>query len=81
VICSQKACRLKIREIRRAGRTGRQGCADLTPWFPGKYGWRVSELEAKYIMFLLSAIDRLALWAGSEAMLPVYLIGTSTGRR
>jgi Kef-type K+ transport system membrane component KefB len=47
----------------------------LTPWFFKKYGGRVSELEAKYILFLLFAMGGLALWAGSEAVLPAYLIG------
>jgi Kef-type K+ transport system membrane component KefB len=47
----------------------------LTPWFFKKYGGRVSELEAKYILFLLFAMGGLALWAGSEAVLPAYIIG------
>jgi len=47
----------------------------LTPWFFKKYGGRVSELEAKYILFLLFALGGLAVWAGSEAVLPAYLIG------
>jgi glutathione-regulated potassium-efflux system ancillary protein KefC len=47
----------------------------LTSRFFRKYGGRVSELEAKYILFLLFALGGLALWAGSEAVLPAYLIG------
>jgi glutathione-regulated potassium-efflux system ancillary protein KefC len=47
----------------------------LTPRFFRKYGGRVSELEAKYILFLLFALGGLAVWAGSEAVLPAYLIG------
>lgn len=47
----------------------------LTPWFFQKYGGRVSELEAKYILFLLFALGGLAVWAGSEAVLPAYMIG------
>src|SRR5271157_4008471 len=47
----------------------------LTPWFFRKYGGRVSELEAKYILFLLFALGGLAVWAGSEAVLPAYIIG------
>jgi glutathione-regulated potassium-efflux system ancillary protein KefC len=47
----------------------------LTPRFFQKYGGRVSELEAKYILFLLFAWGGLALWAGSEAVLPAYLVG------
>lgn len=40
-----------------------------------KYGGRVSELETKYILFLLFALGGLAVWAGSEAVLPAYMIG------
>jgi glutathione-regulated potassium-efflux system ancillary protein KefC len=40
-----------------------------------KYGGRVSELEAKYLLFVLFALGGLAVWAGSEAVLPAYLIG------
>ncbi len=47
----------------------------LTPRFFRKYGGRVSELEAKYILFLLFAMGGLAVWAGSEAVLPAYIIG------
>jgi glutathione-regulated potassium-efflux system ancillary protein KefC len=47
----------------------------LTPWFFRKYGGRVSELEAKYLLFVLFALGGLALWAGSEAVLPAYLVG------
>jgi Kef-type K+ transport system membrane component KefB len=47
----------------------------LTPRFFRKYGGRVSELEAKYLLFLLFALGALAVWAGSEAVLPAYLIG------
>jgi Kef-type K+ transport system membrane component KefB len=47
----------------------------FTPWFFKKYGGRVSELEAKYILFLLFAMGGLAMWAGSEAVLPAYMIG------
>ncbi|MGD0520499.1 MAG: cation:proton antiporter [Terracidiphilus sp.] len=47
----------------------------LTPRFFRKYGGRVSELEAKYILFVLFALGALAVWAGSEAVLPAYLVG------
>jgi Kef-type K+ transport system membrane component KefB len=47
----------------------------VTPWFFRKYGGRVSELEAKYILFLLFALGGLAVWSGSEAVLPAYIIG------
>ena len=47
----------------------------VTPWFFRRYGGRVSELEAKYLLFLLFGMGGLAAWAGSEAVLPAYLIG------
>ena len=47
----------------------------LTPRFFAKYGGRVSELEAKYVLFALFAMGGLAGWAGSEAVLPAYMIG------
>jgi glutathione-regulated potassium-efflux system ancillary protein KefC len=48
----------------------------LTKGFFAKYGGRVSELETKYILFLLFALGGLAVWAGSEAVLPAYVIGS-----
>ena len=47
----------------------------LTPRFFRRYGGRVSELEAKFILLALFALGGLAVWAGSEAVLPAYVIG------
>jgi glutathione-regulated potassium-efflux system ancillary protein KefC len=47
----------------------------LTPRFFKRYSNRVSELEAKYLLLLLFGMGGLATWAGSEAVLPAYLIG------
>jgi glutathione-regulated potassium-efflux system ancillary protein KefC len=47
----------------------------VTPWFFRRYGGRVSELEAKFILLAVFAMGGLAVWAGSEAVLPAYLIG------
>jgi Kef-type K+ transport system membrane component KefB len=47
----------------------------LTSGFFRRYGGRVSELEAKYLLFVLFAMGGLAVWAGSEAVLPAYMIG------
>jgi glutathione-regulated potassium-efflux system ancillary protein KefC len=47
----------------------------ITPRFFLRYGGRVSELEAKFILLLLFAMGALAVWAGSEAVLPAYVIG------
>jgi glutathione-regulated potassium-efflux system ancillary protein KefC len=38
-------------------------------------GLSVSELEAKYLLLLLFGLGGLAQWAGSEAVLPAYIIG------
>lgn len=49
------------------------------PWITAQffrlYGGRPSELETKYLLFLLFALGALATWADSEAVLPAYLIG------
>jgi glutathione-regulated potassium-efflux system ancillary protein KefC len=47
----------------------------LTPRFFKRYGGRVSELEAKYLLFLLFGMGGLAAWSGSEPVLPAYIIG------
>ena len=47
----------------------------LTPWFFKRYGGRVSEVEAKYLLFVLFGMGGLAIWSGSEAVLPAYIIG------
>lgn len=47
----------------------------ITPRFFKRYGGRVSELEAKYLLLILFAMGGLAVWAGSEAVLPAYIIG------
>lgn len=47
----------------------------LTPRFFHRYGNRPSELEAKFLLLCLFAMGALATWAGSEAVLPAYLIG------
>jgi Kef-type K+ transport system membrane component KefB len=47
----------------------------VTPRFFARYGGRVSELEAKFILFALFLLGGVAVWAGSEAVLPAYIIG------
>jgi Kef-type K+ transport system membrane component KefB len=47
----------------------------ITPRFFRRYGGRPSELEAKYLLLCLFGLGALAAWAGSEAVLPAYLIG------
>lgn len=47
----------------------------VTPWFFERWGGRASELETKYLLFLLFGLGGLAVWSGSEAVLPAYLVG------
>jgi glutathione-regulated potassium-efflux system ancillary protein KefC len=47
----------------------------LTPRFFRWYGGRPSELEAKFLLLILFALGALASWAGSEAVLPAYMVG------
>jgi glutathione-regulated potassium-efflux system ancillary protein KefC len=47
----------------------------LTPRFFRRFGNRPSELEAKFLLLCLFGLGALATWAGSEAVLPAYLIG------
>lgn len=44
-------------------------------WFFGKVGHRVSEPETKFISLVLLGLGGLASIAGSEAVLPAYLVG------
>jgi len=47
----------------------------ITPRFFRRYGGRVSELEAKFILLTLFGMGGVALWADSEPVLPAYIIG------
>ena len=47
----------------------------ITPRFFHRYGGRPSELEAKFLLLCLFGLGALALWAGSEAVLPAYVMG------
>lgn len=51
----------------------------LLPWVTPRifklFGNRPSEFEAKFLFVCLFALGALAVWAGSEAVLPAYLIG------
>ncbi len=46
-----------------------------TPRFFRRYGNRPSELEAKFLLLVLFATGGLAVWSGSEAVLPAYVVG------
>lgn len=49
----------------------------VTPRLFEACGGKPSEFEAKFLLFCLLGTGALALWAGSEAVLPAYLIGMS----
>jgi glutathione-regulated potassium-efflux system ancillary protein KefC len=40
-----------------------------------RYGGGAYELEAKVLLLILFALGALAVWSGSEAVLPAYLVG------
>lgn len=47
----------------------------LVPRFFARYGGRPSELEAKLLLLAMFGLGALALWAGSEPVLPAYMLG------
>jgi glutathione-regulated potassium-efflux system ancillary protein KefC len=47
----------------------------LVPRFFARYGGRPSELEAKLLLLVMFGLGALALWAGSEPVLPAYMLG------
>lgn len=47
----------------------------FAPWFFGKVGHRVSEPETKFIALILFLLGGMGSIAGSEAVLPAYLVG------
>lgn len=47
----------------------------LVPRFFRRYGGRPSELEAKLLLLAMFGLGALALWAGSEPVLPAYVLG------
>jgi len=47
----------------------------ITPRIFNYFGEKPSEMEVKYLLFCLFGMGALASWAGSEAVLPAYIIG------
>lgn len=47
----------------------------LSSYFFSHYSDLPAEIETKYILLLLYALGGLALWSGSEAVLPAYITG------
>lgn len=51
------------------------GLPRIVPQAFTRFGERPSEFETKFLLFVLLAMGACATWAGSEAVLPAYLIG------
>jgi glutathione-regulated potassium-efflux system ancillary protein KefC len=47
----------------------------ITAWLTRHYAHRTAAIRTKWIMFMLFGLGALALWSGSEAVLPAYLAG------
>ena len=47
----------------------------ITAWLTRHYGHRTAAIRTKWVVFVLSGLGALALWSGSEAVLPAYLAG------
>ncbi|HJT19958.1 MAG TPA: cation:proton antiporter [Nitrospira sp.] len=46
-----------------------------TAWLTRHYAYRTAAIRTKWVMLILFALGSLALWSGSEAVLPAYLAG------
>jgi Kef-type K+ transport system membrane component KefB len=44
-------------------------------WLTRRYGHRAAAIRTKWVMLMLFSLGALALWSGSEAVLPAYLAG------
>lgn len=44
-------------------------------WMTRMYAYRTAAIRAKWVIFILFGLGALALWSGSEAVLPAYLVG------
>ncbi|MBS0351322.1 MAG: cation:proton antiporter [Proteobacteria bacterium] len=47
----------------------------VTRYIHRRYENHSSELESKFLLFILFGLGALAAWAGSEAVLPAYIVG------
>jgi Kef-type K+ transport system membrane component KefB len=46
-----------------------------TEWLTRHYAYRTAAIRTKWVMLILFGLGALALWSGSEAVLPAYLAG------
>jgi glutathione-regulated potassium-efflux system ancillary protein KefC len=47
----------------------------LTRWITDLYAHRTAAIRTKWVMLILFGLGALALWSGSEAVLPAYIAG------
>jgi len=47
----------------------------LSRWLTRVYAHRTAAIRTKWVIFILFGLGALALWSGSEAVLPAYLVG------
>lgn len=47
----------------------------ITSFLTRIYGFKTAAIRTKWILFILFGLGTLALWAGSEAVLPAYIVG------
>ena len=47
----------------------------LTNWITRRYAYRTAAVRAKWVLLVLFGLGALALWSGSEAVLPAYIAG------
>lgn len=47
----------------------------ITEYLIKKYAYKTAAVRTKWILFLLFSLGALALWSGSEAVLPAYIVG------
>ncbi|MCP9439118.1 MAG: cation:proton antiporter [Nitrospira sp.] len=47
----------------------------VTAWLTHWYGYRTAAIRTKWVMFILCGLGALALWSGSEPVLPAYIAG------
>jgi len=52
----------------------------LTHFLIKHFAYRTAAIRTKWILFVLLAMSVLALWSGSEAVLPAYLIGMALAK-
>jgi glutathione-regulated potassium-efflux system ancillary protein KefC len=52
----------------------------LTPVLVTRFGNKASEFRTKWVLLLLFGLGALAIWAGSEAVLPAYIAGMVLAR-